>query len=126
MTRKTTLWKSIFTILVLFGTAHQSFPRHSGDGELAVALPLLQTRLQIEVTDGTTKIKNVRLIIKSLEPGAKFNREIKTNINGVAVVSRVPDGLIKVTVIARGYQTYGYLYKIPQEKQITISLTKSR
>lgn len=49
--------------------------------------------------------------------------ETKTNRKGVAVLSGIPLGAIKVQVIAKGYQTYGDEHELSQpEEELTIQL----
>jgi hypothetical protein len=49
--------------------------------------------------------------------------ELKTNMEGVAKIPPVPQGKIKVQVIAKGYQTYGEIFDVNEtEKTIEVKL----
>ena len=49
--------------------------------------------------------------------------ELKTNMGGVAKIPPVPQGKIKVQVIAKGYQTFGEVFAVNEaEKTIEVKL----
>ena len=80
--------------------------------------------LQIEVTAGDPpeKIERAAVRVTSEKNGAEFKREIKTNKQGVASVSRVPEGKLVIQVVARQYDTFGDEYTLTEDKQ-TIKIT---
>lgn len=83
--------------------------------------------LQIEVTAGDPpeKIERAAVRVTSEKNGTEFKREIKTNKQGVASVSRVPEGKLVIQVVARQYDTFGDEYTLTEDKQtIKISLKK--
>ena len=49
--------------------------------------------------------------------------ELRTNQEGEASIPAIPQGKIRIQVIAKGYQTFGQIYDVDQdEKTIEISL----
>jgi hypothetical protein len=80
--------------------------------------------LQIEVTAGDPpeKIERAAVRVMSEKNGAEFKREIKTNKQGVASVSRVPEGKLVIQVVARQYDTFGDEYTLTEDNQ-TIKIT---
>ena len=43
--------------------------------------------------------------------------ELRTNQEGEATIPAIPQGKIKVQVIAKGFQTFGQIYEISQEEK---------
>lgn len=103
---------------------------------LALCLPLSAdpptTALRIEVKtlkDRPVERASVVLDFKGDRQVAKLGRkarthwETRTNQEGVAKLPPVPQGKIRVMVIAKGYQTFGQDYDITEEeKTIEIKL----
>ncbi|HUQ92617.1 MAG TPA: hypothetical protein VM120_13140 [Bryobacteraceae bacterium] len=103
---------------------------------LAMCLPLLadppMTALRIEVKTLKDKpVERASVILDFLEGRsiAKLGRKVRThwetrtNQEGVAKLPPVPQGKIRVQVIAKGYQTAGQVYEITEEeKTIEIKL----
>ena len=49
--------------------------------------------------------------------------ELKTNMQGIAKIPPIPQGTIKVQIIASNYQTFGDFFEVEEaEKTITIQL----
>jgi hypothetical protein len=49
--------------------------------------------------------------------------EVRTNQEGMAKVPALPQGKVRIQVIARGYQTFGQIYEVEEdEKTLTIKL----
>jgi hypothetical protein len=49
--------------------------------------------------------------------------ELKTNMEGMAKIPPIPQGKIKVQVIAKGYQTFGQVFDVnEEEKTIEVKL----
>jgi hypothetical protein len=49
--------------------------------------------------------------------------EVRTNQEGLARVPALPQGQVRIQVIAKGYQTFGQLYEVEEEeKTLTIKL----
>lgn len=101
-----------------------------------MCLPLLadppMTALRIEVKTLKDKpVERASVILDFLEGRsiAKLGRKVRThwetrtNQEGVAKLPPVPQGKIRVQVIAKGYQTAGQVYEITEEeKTIEIKL----
>ncbi|HYZ82769.1 MAG TPA: carboxypeptidase-like regulatory domain-containing protein [Bryobacteraceae bacterium] len=47
--------------------------------------------------------------------------EVRTNQDGIAKIPPIPQGKIRVQVIAKGYQTYGNIHEVDEEAE-TISI----
>lgn len=100
------------------------------------AIPALarkpMTKLRIQVTDLNDKpIYRAAVIVKfgSGRSIKKFGRkskhqwEMKTNQEGIADMPKLPQGKIRVQVIAERYQTFGGFFKVLEEqKTIQIKL----
>jgi 5-hydroxyisourate hydrolase-like protein (transthyretin family) len=77
---------------------------------------------RIEVTilrDSSGKpIANAAVIFHAVENGAaKGNMELKTNEDGKAIIDVLPKGgMMRLQVIAKGYQTYGDDYEIDKDE----------
>lgn len=80
--------------------------------------------LQVEVTTGNPaeKVEGAKVLVASEEEGPKFNKDKKTSKQGVASFSKVPQGKIKVQVVARECDTFGDVYTVSQDDQ-TIKIT---
>jgi hypothetical protein len=49
--------------------------------------------------------------------------EVRTNQEGVARIPEIPQGKIRIQVIAKGYQTFGQIFDVTEdEKEIPITL----
>ena len=89
------------------------------------------TKLNIVVkTQGGKPIDRASVIVKCLSRSvAKLGKlecpayEIRTNEEGVVKMPPIPQGKIRIQVIAKGYQTFGQVYDVTEEeKQINITL----
>lgn len=90
------------------------------------------TRLTIEVKNLDGKpVDRASVVVKFIKgrSKAKFGRKVikswnvRTNQMGVVSVPPIPQGDIRVQVIARGYQTFGETYDIEEpEKTIEVTL----
>ena len=94
--------------------------------------PPPMTTLRIEVMTHEDKpIERASVIVTFVE-GRDYMKlgkkiyvpfELKTNMEGVAKIPPVPQGKIKVQVIAKGYQTYGEIFDVNEtEKTIEVKL----
>ena len=101
----------------------------------AFLLPLFaddETRLKIEVQTLAGKpVDRASVIVKFVEGrsivklGKKIQThwEVRTNQEGVAKVPPLPEGKVRVQVIAKGYQTFGQTFEVSgPEKTLTIKL----
>lgn len=73
-------------------------------------------------------VRNAAVIMHEVNPKGKQERggmELKTDLDGKANFDGVPYGLLRVQVLAQGYQTYGEDYDVEKEKmEITIKLKR--
>ena len=90
------------------------------------------TALRVEVKTRSDKpIERASVIVTFVE-GRDYMKlgkkiyvpyELKTNMEGVVKIPPVPQGKIKVQVIAKGYQTFGEIFEVNEpEKTIEIKL----
>ena len=100
------------------------------------ALPVLadtpMTRLKVEVlTHGGRPVDRASVIVdfdegrSVIKLGKKIVKhwEVRTNQEGVAKVPALPQGTMRIQVIAKGYQTFGQTVEVKEdEKTITVKL----
>lgn len=86
------------------------------------------TRLTVLVMDETTKkpIYNAHVVVRfemdrRLRRDKRVSWESKADQKGEVVLSGIPRGMVKLQVIARGYQTYGNQHELKQAEQ-TVSI----
>jgi len=94
------------------------------------AVPM--TALQIQVlTPGGRPVDRASVIVVFVKGRAKMKLykkefthwELTTNQQGIAKIPPIPQGTIKVQVIASNYQTFGDFFEVEEpEKTITIQL----
>lgn len=104
---------------------------------LALCAPVMagddaMTRLKVEVkTLGDRPIDRAAVVVNFVEGRsiAKLGKkvmtrwEVRTNQEGIAKVPSMPEGKVRIQVIAKGYQTFGQTYDVEgEEKTITIKL----
>jgi hypothetical protein len=90
------------------------------------------TKLRIEVKDLKDRpVERAAVVVRFVEGRsvAKFGKKIikqwqlRTNQEGVARVPEIPQGKIRIQVIAKGYQTFGDTFQVEEpEKTIAIKL----
>lgn len=90
------------------------------------------TRLRVDVkTLGGKPIERASVILDFVEGRsmAKFGKKIvrhwesRTNQDGIAKLPEIPQGKVRIQVIAKGYQTFGETFEIlEEEKTIEIRL----
>lgn len=93
-----------------------------------------QSKLRIEVTDENGKpVSRASVIVKFLKSRSvtklgfrgKEQWELPTSQMGVATLPPIPQGTVRIQVIAKGYQTFGQEYEADEdEKTITIKLQR--
>lgn len=82
-------------------------------------------RLQLEVVAGTDKVEGAKVILESAEEGVRFSKETRTNREGNASASSVPEGKLRIQVVARECETFGEIITLSQDNQtIRVTLTK--
>jgi hypothetical protein len=97
---------------------------------LASAAPM--TKLNIVVkTQGGKPVDRASVVVRFVEghsviklgKAIRTTFELRTNQEGEALVPTIPQGKIRIQVIAKGYQTFGQVYDVTEdEKQINITL----
>jgi hypothetical protein len=90
------------------------------------------TRLRVEVRSRSDKpVERASVIVNFVEGrsvvklGKKImtHWELRTNQEGVAKVPSLPQGKVKIQIIAKNYQTFGQIFDIDEEeKTIVIKL----
>jgi hypothetical protein len=105
-------------------------------GIIAIATTLLaaadMTTLTIEVKSLSDRpVERASVIVKFVKGRAKMKLgkkilktwETRTNQDGVAKIPPIPQGTIRVQVIAKGYQTFGQIFDVDDEaKTIEVKL----
>jgi hypothetical protein len=82
-------------------------------------------RLQLEVVAGADKVEGAKVILESAEEGVRFSKETRTNRDGNASASSVPEGRLRIQVVARECETFGEIISLSQDNQtIRVTLTK--
>jgi hypothetical protein len=90
------------------------------------------TKLNIQVkTQAGRPIDRASVVVRFVE-GRSYIKlgkqirttfELRTNQEGEAAIPAIPQGKIRVQVIAKGYQTFGQTFEVnEEEKQIDITL----
>jgi Carboxypeptidase regulatory-like domain len=97
---------------------------------LAAAAPM--TKLNIVVkTQGGKPIDRASVVVRFVEghsviklgKAIRTTFELRTNQEGEAQVPAIPQGKIRIQIIAKGYQTFGQIYDIAEEeKTVEIAL----
>jgi hypothetical protein len=102
----------------------------------ALVLPALadppMTKIRVEVKNLSDRpVERASVIVRFVEGrsvvklGKKIltSWELRTNQEGIANVPNLPQGKIRVQVIAKGYQTFGQVFEVNEdEKTIEIKL----
>lgn len=87
--------------------------------------PTKTFKIRFEVSEGSNQIENATVILESLERGIKFNKSVRTGRGGLVIVSAVPQGKVRIMVIAKGYKTFGKIHNFSKNDSIKISLIKT-
>jgi hypothetical protein len=106
-------------------------------GAAASSIPVLHgavpmTALQIQVlSPGGRPVDRASVIVTFVKGRAKMKLykkemthwELKTNQQGIAKIPPIPQGTIKVQIIASNYQTFGDFFEVEEtEKTLTVQL----
>jgi len=86
--------------------------------------PMTSLRIEVKNIYGRP-VDRASVVVRFVEGRsvAKFgkkiitNWELRTNQEGVAKVPPIPQGKIRVQVIARGYQTFGQVFDVSEEEK---------
>lgn len=81
-------------------------------------------RLQLEVSAGPDKVEGAKVLLESAEEGVRFNKETRTNQNGIASASAVPEGKLKIQVIAKECETFGSVINLSGDQMVQVALVK--
>ena len=114
----------LLIITVLFFGVSEAGAQDIAGGSESRPTPRRTFRLQLEVTAGASKVEGARVLLVSEETGVRFSRETRTNQNGIASASSVPEGKIRVQVIARECETFGSLITVSQDQMVQVALVK--
>lgn len=112
-----TRWAFVFlmTSLVAPVFADDELTRIRIDVKTLGGKPIDRASVVVNFVEGRSAVKLGKKIIK--------HWEIRTNQEGIAKLPAIPQGKIKIQVIAKGYQTYGDYFDIDEEeKTIEIKL----
>ncbi len=71
--------------------------------------PIERASVTLDFVEGRSAIKMGKKIIK--------HWEIRTNQDGIAKLPAIPQGKVKITVHAKGYQTFGEIYTVEEEEK---------
>lgn len=101
-------------------------------GAFAFADDTPMTRIQVEVkTLGGRPVDRASVVVHFVEGrsvlklGKKMvtHWEVRTNQEGIAKVPALPQGKVRIQVIAKGYQTFGDIFEVEEEqKKIPVTL----
>lgn len=90
------------------------------------------TKLRVEVKNVNGRpVERAAVVVRFVEGrsvaklGKKIitNWELRTNQEGVAKIPTIPQGKIRIQVIAKGYQTFGQTFDVnEEEKTIDVKL----
>ena len=94
-------------------------------GTLAAGAGPPMTKLTVQVTTlGGKPIDRADVIIKFVKGRSAFKIkkvrttwEMRTNQEGLAKVPAIPQGSIKIDVVAKGYQTFGQMFDVDEEEK---------
>ena len=81
-------------------------------------------RLQIEVTTGNPpkKVEGADVSVGSEEENARYMKDAKTNREGIVSLNHVPQGRVRIQVIAKEHETFGEGYTLTKDNE-TIKIT---
>ena len=95
----------------------------------AAGVPVTKLSLVV-TTESGRPIDHASVVVRFVRGHAVFNLkklrttfELRTNQDGEAKVPEIPQGEIRIQVIAKGYQTFGQIFDVTEEeKTIDIKL----
>jgi hypothetical protein len=101
-------------------------------GFAAAALAAPMTKINIVVkTQAGKPVDRASLVVRFIEghsviklgKAVRTTYELKTNQDGEAQIPEIPQGKIRIQVIAKGFQTFGDIFDITEnEKTVNITL----
>ena len=95
----------------------------------ALAAPMTKINIVLKNQDGKP-VDHASVVVRFVRGHAVFNLkkprttyELRTNQEGEAKVPEIPQGEIRIQVIAKGFQTFGQIFDVTEEeKTIAIKL----
>jgi hypothetical protein len=83
-------------------------------------------RLQIEVTTGNPrrKVEGAVVQIESEDDGGKYTKDAKTNREGIVSLDHVPQGRVRIQVVAKDHETFGDKYTLTRDETVKINLRR--
>jgi len=84
------------------------------------------TKLRVEVKTVSGKpVERASVVVRFIEGHSVIklgkhivtNWEMRTNQEGVAKIPTIPQGKIRIQVIAKGYQTFGQTFDVTEEEK---------
>jgi Carboxypeptidase regulatory-like domain len=117
-----TSWRVAACVLFAFAFCNLSAAQHPDEGPTAVL------NFLVLKDDNGKPIRNAAVIMHEVNARGKQERgdlELKTDADGKASFSEVPYGMLRVQVLASGFQTFGDDYEINKGKvDLTIKLKR--
>ncbi len=115
--------RPLLTVLVLLAISISLFARNQKDEER-----MSSTSFVVLKDDGGKPVRNAAVVLHPVgkhDKQGKSGFELKTDADGKTHFDGIPFGLLRVQVIAHGFQTFGDDYQINQANQeITIRLKR--
>lgn len=109
-------------LLLVFGTTGVAFGQKDADNE-----PTSWIYFSVVKDDNGKPVRNAAVVLHPVSRGKqeRGGLELKTDVDGKANFDGIPYGLLRVQVLAHGFQTYGEDYEIEKDKtEITIKLKR--
>jgi hypothetical protein len=112
-------------VLAMLATASVAWGQRDNDSDDG---PTALINFLVVKDDNGKPVRNAAVIMHEVNPKGKQERggmELKTDLDGKANFDGIPYGMLRVQVLAQGFQTYGEDYDIEKDKtDITIKLKR--
>jgi hypothetical protein len=112
-------------VLAMLATASVAWGQRDNDSDDG---PTALINFLVVKDDNGKPVRNAAVIMHEVNPKGKQERggmELKTDLDGKANFDGIPYGMLRVQVLAQGYQTFGEDYDIAKDKlEITIKLKR--
>lgn len=120
--------KLMLVVIALFLCTTLKAFSHSGDKPVAPTPNDTKKtfRLKIEVTTGNPpkKVGGAVVRVESEEDSARYMKDAKTNREGIVSLGHVPQGRVRILVVAKEHNTFGEGYTLTKDNEtIKITLT---
>ncbi len=122
--RSTAIIVAVLAISAIsLGTPLRAQEAENEDQETRLTVLVLSDASEKPIPDAHVVVRFV--VERTMRRDRRVSWESKTNRAGKMVLDDVPEGAIRVQIIARGYRTYGDLHEIAgSEQELTIRLTR--